>query len=92
MSSSNRFPPVQITIADDLPPCLVALGPQQRAWLNASIGNDEVSSDEEIQAHWVGELGLTQEQADAAISYRDRCLMPFFQLFPEVMTDLYDHA
>ena len=92
MSSPNRFPPVQITIADDLPPCLLALDPKQRVWLNSSIGNDEVSSDEEIQAHWVAELGLTEEQATAAIIYRDRCLMPFFQLFPEVMTDLYDHA
>jgi hypothetical protein len=70
-------------------PCLQRLAPRTRALLNESLCNDEVSSDEELQAHWRAELGLTHEQAAAALTYRPRrlrevWLRPFAQTLDTV--------
>lgn len=73
-----------LTYPDDLPACLHQLSKTQQGQLNDSICNDENADDDEIQAHWVEAIGLTQEQAAEAIKYRTRCLFPFFQLFPSV--------
>ncbi len=55
-------------------PCLRRLAPSARALFNESLCSDEVSSDEELQAHWRDGLGLTHEQAAAALAYRPRRL------------------
>ena len=61
-----------------IPACLQQLAPRTRALLNDSLCNDEVSTDDELQAHWRTELGLTAEQAQATIAYRPRCLVEMF--------------
>lgn len=69
-----------------IPTCLQRLQPHVRAWLNDSLCNDESSTDEEMQAHWRAEFGLTIEQAAAAIAYRPRCLVEvFFGPFEETL-------
>lgn len=57
----------------ELPACLQALSPRARALLNDSMCKDDASTDEEMLAHWRAELGLSDEQAKAAIAYRPRC-------------------
>lgn len=73
-------------LARALPDCLQVLEPRIRAFLNDSLCNDESSADEEIQAHWCAEFGLTAEQAAAALTYRARCLAePLYRPFPETL-------
>lgn len=67
-----------------MPACLLALPDLVKVQLNDSLCNDDVSDDDELRAHWITELGLTEAQADAALTYRPRCLAEvFFQVFPE---------
>lgn len=55
----------------------------QREYVNDQLCNNDVSDDAEIVALWIEHAGMTAEQANAAISFRDQALMdPFFQLFP----------
>ncbi|MEA9822403.1 hypothetical protein VDF98_03475 [Xanthomonas campestris pv. raphani] len=54
-------------------PILAALSPALVALVEGSLSNDEVSSDEEMRAHFIGN-GLTEEQARQALTYRDQYL------------------
>ncbi len=69
-----------------IPACLQLLAPRTRALLNDSLCNDESSTDDELQAHWRAELGLTPEQAQATIAYRPRCMVEvFYRPVPETL-------
>lgn len=42
-------------------------------WVNATLHNDEASRDEELVRHFV-KGGLTQQEAQKAVSQRNKCL------------------
>jgi len=46
-------------------------------WVNATLHNDEASRDEELVRHFVKE-GLTQQEAQKAVSQRNKCLNDTF--------------
>ncbi|MEA9585950.1 hypothetical protein VC279_06440 [Xanthomonas sp. WHRI 10064A] len=54
-------------------PILAALSPSLLAFVEASLSNDETSSDDEMREHFV-RSGLTKEQARQALTYRDQYL------------------
>lgn len=84
MARINKHPAPVVTCATDVPACLLALPDLVKAQLNAALCNNDMSDDEELRAHWIAELGLSEIQADAALTYRPRCLVEtFFQVFPE---------
>ncbi|ODU72560.1 MAG: hypothetical protein ABT00_17450 [Bordetella sp. SCN 68-11] len=51
-------------------PILAALQPSLLAFVEGQLSNDEVSSDEEILGHFISN-GLTQPQAERALTYRN---------------------
>ncbi|HCF2456869.1 TPA: hypothetical protein NIA41_000424 [Pseudomonas aeruginosa] len=54
-------------------PILAALPPALLKLVEGSLSNDEVSSDEEMLAYFIG-TGLTEDQARQALTYRDQYL------------------
>jgi hypothetical protein len=77
-------------IPSELPVCLVGLSPELRWLVNDSLSNDEGSSDSEVTTYWV-EAGLSVDQAQAAIAYRDQVMIdPLFQLFAEEKCEMQD--
>ncbi|MFO1728614.1 hypothetical protein QOT36_13510 [Pseudomonas aeruginosa] len=54
-------------------PILAALPPALLKLVEGSLSNDEVSSDEEMLAYFIGN-GLTEDQARQALTYRDQYL------------------
>ena len=46
-------------------------------WVNATLQNDEASSDEELVKHFI-EGGLTQQDAQKVVSQRNKCLNDIF--------------
>ncbi|MFO6204308.1 hypothetical protein ACLBVK_34955, partial [Pseudomonas aeruginosa] len=54
-------------------PILAALPPSLLKLVEGSLSNDEVSSDEEMQEYFISN-GLTEEQAQQALTYRDQYL------------------
>ena len=51
-------------------PILAALSPSLLAVVEGQLSNDEVSSDEEMLEHFISN-GLTQPQAEQALTYRN---------------------
>ncbi len=49
----------------------------QRA-INATLHNDENSTDEELILYFMEELGLSRRQAEMAVGQRDKCLIDMF--------------
>lgn len=47
---------------------------QQQAAISAILANDEASTDDELVAHFVAEVGATEEEARAAVQGRDAAL------------------
>ncbi|HHG5367074.1 TPA: hypothetical protein ACPWM7_003993 [Pseudomonas aeruginosa] len=54
-------------------PILAALPPSLLKLIEGSLSNDEVSSDEEMLGYFI-DNGLTEEQAQQALTYRDQYL------------------
>jgi hypothetical protein len=54
-------------------PILAALSPSLLALVEGSLSNDDVSSDEEMLEYFISN-GLTEEQAQQALTYRDQYL------------------
>jgi hypothetical protein len=46
-------------------------------WVNAALHNDEYSTDSELVEYFI-KGGLTQQEAQKAVSQRDRCLSDIF--------------
>lgn len=46
-------------------------------WVNATLQNDEASSDEGLVKHFI-EGGLTPQEAQKAVSQREKCLNDIF--------------
>lgn len=46
-------------------------------WVNATLQNDEASTDEELIKYFT-EGGLTQQEAQKAVSQRNKCLNDMF--------------
>jgi hypothetical protein len=46
-------------------------------WVNATLHNDEASTDEELIEHF-SKGGLTQQEAQKAVSQRNKCLNDIF--------------
>lgn len=51
-------------------PTLAALQPSLLAFVEGQLSSDEMSSDEEMLEHFIGN-GLTQPQAEPALTYRN---------------------
>lgn len=64
------------------PACLDELTPEQRDFVQDALANWDSTSDEEMAAHWCAQ-GITPEQAQAALKYRNQfTLNPSFTLWP----------
>jgi hypothetical protein len=65
-----------------LPACLVNLTDSQKGQIDATLSNDEASTDEEILELWA-QCDISEDAAKAAIAYRSEFFRnPLFQLFP----------
>jgi hypothetical protein len=65
-----------------VPDCLKTLDEDQRAFVQDALANWDNSSDEEISQAWV-DAGLTAEQCQAALKFRDRFALDMnFRIWP----------
>ncbi len=46
-------------------------------WVNATLHNDEFSTDDKLIEYFI-KGGLTQQEAQSAVSQRDKCLNDIF--------------
>lgn len=67
-----------------VPSCLLILTAAQKAAVSDQLSNNESSHDAELVEWFIENVGLTQEQADAAIGFREQFFRdPLFELFPQ---------
>lgn len=50
------------------------MNPTQRTAVEATLANDEVSTDEELLEYFQREIGLTKREAESALRFRDKWL------------------